>query len=186
MTPFEHLSVLISIVLGLGIARLLWSVHRIAQAHERVRLYWLPLLWTVLVFVIQVEWWWASFAFRQQMSWTFFYFLFVLLSPVTLYLAAAFVLPEIEEGTRYDLERHYFRNRGWFFSLIAASTALDALRRGIEAGSATDFGTWSNGVSALLVGSLAVTESRWVHALVSLLLAGVFLTYIVTSAFQIG
>lgn len=186
MTPFEHLSVLISIVLGLGIARLLWSVHQIAQAHERIRLYWLPLLWTALVFVIQVEWWWASFEFRQQMSWTFFYFLFVLMSPVTLYLAAVFVLPEIEEKTPYDLRTYYYRNRGWFFSMIASGTALDAVRRGIEAGSVTEFGVWSNGLSAFLVGSLAVSRNETYHALITLLLAAVFLLFIVTSALQLG
>jgi hypothetical protein len=35
MTPFEHLSVLISIILGLGIAHLLASVHKLVQARAR-------------------------------------------------------------------------------------------------------------------------------------------------------
>jgi len=39
-------------------------------------------------------------SFRRHDS---FYFLFVLLSPVSLYLAAAFALPEIEPGEQYDL-----------------------------------------------------------------------------------
>lgn len=185
MTPFEHLSVLISIVLGMGIAHLLWSVQRLVQARQRVRLYWLPLLWTALVFTIQVEWWWASFDFRQHMRWNFFYFLFVLLSPVTLYLAAAFVLPDIEGERSYDLRDYYYRTRGWLFSVLALGTALDAARRGFQAGSFADFGAWSNGISALLVGSLGISRRAWYHALISLLLAAVFLDFIVTAAFEL-
>ena len=45
MTPFEHLAVLISLVLGLAIAQLLTTAHRLVLARERVRFYWLPLTW---------------------------------------------------------------------------------------------------------------------------------------------
>jgi hypothetical protein len=185
MSPFEHLSVLISIIIGLGIARLLSRVSLLVQAHRRVRLYWLSLLWTVLVFTVQVEWWWASFEFRQQMEWNFFFFLFVLLSPVTLYLAATLVLPEIKDGKSYNLRDYYFRTRQWLFLFLALGTALDAIRRAIQSG-IDDAGVWSNAISTALVGSLAIVESQLYHALVSLLLAGVFLYFIVSSAIQLG
>jgi hypothetical protein len=122
VTPFEHLSVLILIILGLGIAQLLTNVHALAQAADRVRVYWLSVLWATLIFVGQVEWWWSSFSFQKLPleTWSFFYFLFVLLSPVTLYLAAAFVLPGIGPGERVDLRAHYYRTKGWFFAMAAA------------------------------------------------------------------
>lgn len=186
MSPFEHLSVLISIVIGLGIARLLSSLQKLAQEHQQIRFYWLPLLWAALVFTIQVEWWWASFEYRQQVDWNFFYFLFILLSPMCLYLAATFVLPDIKAGLSYDLKDYYFHTRGWLFSLIAVATALDAVRRGLQAGSLADFGTWSNAASSLLVGSLAIVRKEWYHALVSLLLAGVFLSFIISSAIKLA
>jgi hypothetical protein len=186
VTPFEHLSVLISIVIGLGITHLLMSAHRLVQARERVRPYWLSLLWAGLIFISQVEWWWASFSFRQQMEWNFFYFLFVLVSPVALYLAAAFVLPEVEPGQTYDLREYYYRTRGWFFSILALSPALDAVRRGIQAGSPTDLGAWSNAIAAVLVGSLALTRRESYHALLTLVVAGLFLFFIVSAALQLG
>ena len=185
MTPFEHLAVLISIVLGLGLTQLLASVHRLAQARDRVRLYWLPLVWVALIFVTQVEWWWASFALRTETVWNFFYFLFVLMSPVSLYLAAAFALPEIEPGQRYDLREFYYENRGWFFGVVALGPALDAVRRGIQAGSATDFGAWSNAVSAVLVASLAVSRRQWYHAAVTLALSALFAYFIVSAALEL-
>jgi hypothetical protein len=185
MSPFEHLSVLISIIIGLGIARLLSRVALLVQARNRVQLYWLSLLWAGLVFTVQVEWWWASFEFRQQMEWNFFYFLFVLLSPVTLYLAATLVLPEIKDGESYSLRDHYLRTRTWLFMFLALSTALDAMRRAMQSG-IEDIGVWSNLLATGLIGSLAVVESQLYHAFVSLLLSGVFLYFIVSSAIQLG
>jgi len=185
VTPFEHISVLISIILGLGLTQLLTSVHRLVQARGRVRGYWLPLLWVALIFVSQVEWWWASFALRDDTVWNFFYFLFVLLSPVTLYLAAAFALPEFEPGQRYDLREYYFGNRGWFFAFVAAGPALDAIRRAVQAGSLGDFGALSNAISAVLVGSLAFSRNPRYHAAITLFAGGLFLTFIVSSALQL-
>src|SRR4051794_5388175 len=97
MTPFEHLAVLISIVLGLGLAHMLTTLHELIQARARVKIYWLSILWFVLIFISLIEWWWASFALRTTLKWNFFYFLFILLSPISMYLAAAFVLPTDSE-----------------------------------------------------------------------------------------
>jgi hypothetical protein len=185
VTPFEHLAVLISIVLGLGIAHLLGSLHRLVQARGRVRLYWLPLLWTALLFVTQVEWWWAIYALRRETEWNFFYFLFVLLSPVSLFLAAAFVLPDIEPGRSYDLRTYYYANRRWLFAIVALGPVLDAVRRGLQAGSWTDVGATTNAASAVLVGSLAVSaRPRW-HAAVTLVVAALFGYFIVAAALEL-
>ena len=185
MSPFEHLSVLISIIIGLGLTHLLASVHRLVQARDRVKLHWLPLLWVVLIFISQVEWWWASFEWRTRVEWNFFYFLFILQSPVALYLAAAFVLPDVEAGESYDLKQYYLATRRWLFLAIAMSPAVDAVRRAELAGSITDFGAVSNLVSAVLVGSMAFTQKLWYHALVTLAVGALFLAFIVSSALEL-
>ena len=185
MTPYEHLAVLISIVLGLGLTQLLMSVHRLVKARGRVRFYWLPLAWAALLFVSQIEWWWASFALRTQTVWNFFYFLFILLSPVSLYLAAAFALPEVEAEREYDLRAYYYDNRSWFFGVLAANPALDAVRRASQGGSWRDFGAWSNVVAAVLLVSLAVSRRPAHHAAVTVFVAGLFGFFIVSAALQL-
>ena len=185
MTPFEHLSVLISLVIGLGLTHLLSSAHRLVQAHGRIRLHWLPLVWAVLIFTAQVEWWWSIFGWRNEGGWNFFYFLFILLSPVAMYLASTFVLPEIEPNQSYDLRVYYFETRRWFFTFVALSPAVDAVRRGFQSGSFADFGVWSNAVAALLVGSLAISRRLWYHALVTFLVTALFLAFIVSSALEL-
>jgi hypothetical protein len=185
LTPFEHLSVLISIILGLGIAHLLWSVHLLVQKRARVRFHWLPLVWSALVFVSLVEWWWASFGMRSQHDWNFFYFLFVLLRPVVAYLSAAFVLPTLEPGVSCDLRQYYFANRQWLFSLLAAGNLLDAVRRHLEGAPLADVGVWSNLVSCLLLGSLAVSRNARLHAVITLLTAALFALFILRAALEL-
>ncbi|MEO7456056.1 MAG: hypothetical protein ABIY52_07320 [Gemmatimonadaceae bacterium] len=187
MTPFEHLAVLISIVLGLGIAHLLTKLHELVQVRGQVKVYWLSALWFVLIFIALIEWWWASFALRTTLKWNFFYFLFVLMSPVTMYLAAAFVLPDHAErgaGT-IDLRRYYYDNASWFFGILAVSPALDCVRRGIEAGSFLKNGSMSNGISALLLLSMGYVKRPWYHTLITLIVAGLFLSFIVSSAMEL-
>lgn len=186
MTPFEHLSVLISIILGLGMVRLLISLQQLVQAIDRVKIYWLPILWAILVFVGQIEWWWSSFEFRNQFNWNFFYFLFILISPISLYLGAAFVLPKIEENSEYDLKQYYYRTRGWLFTFLAIAPMFDAIRRSTRGASITEVEIWSNIVVFIAVSSLAYVRREWYHGLISITVTALFLFFIVMEVLQIG
>lgn len=186
MTIYEHLSVLISIVIGLGLTHLLGNVHELVQARERVRLHWMPITWAALVFVGLVQWWWSSFQFQDHQQWTFFWFLFVLMRPVLSYLSAAFVLPRVEAGESYDLVEYYYRTRGWLFSLLAGGQVLDGVRRMLEGQPAADVAVWSNFVSAALVGSLALTDDDRYHIFITLLTVGLFILFLVQAALTIG
>jgi hypothetical protein len=185
VTPFEHLSVLISIILGLGITHLLANVNALAQARGRVRLHWLPVVWSVLVFVGLVQWWWGSFDMHTAGDWNFFFFLFVLLRPVVAYLSAAFVLPQVEPGVTYDLREYYFRNRYWLFLLLAGGNVLDGLRRMMTGQQLEEIAVWSNFVSSLIVASLAFVTSERYHAVVTGLTVALYGTFIMSSALEL-
>lgn len=186
MSPFEHLSVLISIILGLGVTQLLSNVHELVQARTRVRLHWLPVVWSGLVFIGLVQWWWASFGMHGQREWNFFYFLFILLRPVSAYLSAAAVLPKIEPGESCDLREYYFGNRRWLFLLLSFGNLLDGLRRMLSGEQIQDIAVWSNFVSCALLVSLAFSANERLHTAVTLLTAGLFATFIVAAALQLA
>lgn len=186
MTYFEHLSVLISIVIGLGLTHLLANVHELVQARERVQVHWLPVAWAVLVFVGLVQWWWSSFTFSTRDEWTFFYFLFLLMRPVTSYLSAAFVLPRVDAGADYDLRAYYFETKGWLFTLLASGNVLDGVRRMLEGEAASEVSVWSNFVSAALVGSLAITDDERYHAFITAVTIGLFLMFLLQAAGTLG
>ena len=85
MDPFSYLSVLISIVLALGMTRVLAGVGDMLQARSRRHIYWVHVVWIVNLFLYLVVAWWIFYRWRNQQPWTFFLFVFVLISPTILF-----------------------------------------------------------------------------------------------------
>ena len=108
---FSYLSVLLSIILGLGLTQLLTAFGRLIRHRDRVRPDWLPLLWAAVLVVVYVQVWWAMFGLRSVRDWTFVAFLTVLAQTMTLYMMAALIVPEAVDDTGVDLAAHYDRNR---------------------------------------------------------------------------
>jgi hypothetical protein len=109
MDAFSYLSVLLSIIVGLGLTQLLTAAGRLIRHRDRVRVDWLPLLWAAVLLVVFVQVWWSMFGLRTYREWTFTGFLLILAQTCTLYMMAAVVLPEQVEGTTVDLAAHYER-----------------------------------------------------------------------------
>ena len=64
MDDFTHLSVLISIVLGLGLTNLLMGLARVVQMRDRVKIYWPSLVWAVTLLLVHAQTWWTMFGLR--------------------------------------------------------------------------------------------------------------------------
>ena len=129
MSEHEYLSVLISIIVGLGISHLLGGVGRMMVERRRIRVHWIPLAATAFVFLAHVQWWWSTIDAGKHLGSNFFGFLFYLLVPIVLFLLAVLVLPDFDDlpGT-VSLREHYFDNHRWFFGLGALLPLLNATR----------------------------------------------------------
>lgn len=57
MDPFSYLSVLISIVLALGMTRVLAGIGEMMQARSRRHIYWVHAVWIANVFLFLVVAW---------------------------------------------------------------------------------------------------------------------------------
>jgi hypothetical protein len=126
MTPFEYITLLTSIVLALGITRVLTGFGRVLQLRRRVRMYPVHLLWAANVLLWLLLNWWILYRWHTFNSWTFFLFLFVLISPIVAFLLAVLLFPEpLEAGA--DLKQHYYANHRAFFILAALLPVVDAL-----------------------------------------------------------
>lgn len=126
MDPFSYLSVLISIVLALGMTRVLAGVGEMLQARSRRRLYWVHVFWVANLFLYLVVAWWIFYRWRNQQPWTFFLFIFVLISPTILYLASIVLFPpESALDEPVDYKTHYYSNHRAFFVLFALFTPVD-------------------------------------------------------------
>lgn len=124
MDAFSYLSVLLSIILGLGLTQLLTAVGRVIRHRDHVRMDWLPMLWAAVLLLVYVQVWWSMFGMRQLRSWTFLEFLVVLGQTVTLYMMAALLLPDDIDASGVDLRGYYERQHRWFFTFFLATLVI--------------------------------------------------------------
>lgn len=71
MDQFEYLSVLISIIVGLGITHLLTGVGRFLGGPDAPRVFGVHVAWTVNLILYQSFFWWFTFTWVDQETWTF-------------------------------------------------------------------------------------------------------------------
>src|SRR5881227_1666552 len=125
MDQFSYLSVLISIILALGMTRVLAGIGEMLQARSRRRVYWVHAVWVFNLFLFLVIAWWVFYRWRNQRPWTFFLFVFVLISPTILYLASVLLFPregDVDLTVKY--KTHYYANHRAFFILFALFTPV--------------------------------------------------------------
>ena len=124
MGIFEYVSVLTSIVVGLGIAHLLKGVATIVQHPGRNRTYWVHLLWVASMFFQAIFFWWWEFALESLEQWTFQIYLFVLFFAFLIYMLCALLFPQdLEDYAGY--EDYFMSRRSWFLGLLATYFLVD-------------------------------------------------------------
>jgi hypothetical protein len=181
MDVFTHLSVPISIILGLAMTELLTRIGRIIQCRKRVTFYWLPLAWAVVLMVIIVQSWWAVFNLKDVRDWTFFSFLVVLLHPVALFLLVALALPDRDEFIHgsVDLKAHYFEQRRWFFAAVLLTIAA-SLARPLAVGDrlSLNLDVLIQGFLFLCAVGGVVIRAEWFHRLLVIVFAATLAAYV--------
>ena len=128
MDAFSYLSVLLSIIIGLGLTQLLTAAGRLIRHRDRVRVDWLPLLWAAVMLVVFVQVWWSMFGLRAYRDWTFVGFLVILAQTCTLYMMAAVALPEQVDETGVDLAAYYESQHRWFFGFFLATLVISVAK----------------------------------------------------------
>lgn len=125
MDTFRWLSTVVSIILGLGIARLLTGAVALFHARYSVRFDWIPLTWAFAVFIQQIGFWWSLEELASIVpKWTLVSFLMLVALVLVLFLAAALVMPPIDHN-RTEFLRDFFEADGrWALLMLAAFNIL--------------------------------------------------------------
>jgi hypothetical protein len=125
VTPFEYLLLFAAIVLGLAIADLAMSIHRLLAAGTRVKWDWLAPLAALVAFLKIVTQWWSWFDVgRIANGLTFEMFLVVLIASILLFLLTAAALPDDFGERSVDLRAYYASVSRRFWLLFAAHWTL--------------------------------------------------------------
>jgi hypothetical protein len=188
MSSEEYLSVLVSIVIGLGISHLLTGVGNLLVDRARVRFYWVWGAFVLLTFMAYVQLWWATFGLGGEGVLTnFFGFLFFMLPPIGLFLMTVLLLPDFEGEGTIDLRRHYFANHRWFFGIGALVPLLGGIRAVLLSGDPiTELDRLFDVFFITLLLTGAVSRSPRVHAILAAISVAAFLAMIVTTSMTPG
>jgi hypothetical protein len=155
---FEFIMVLLSIVIGLGVAEVLGVVARVLRRELQVGL--VHALWATYVLLLLLQLFWSSWTFEARPDWSFPELLVFLLPGLFIFVVAAMLNPP--PGTTgslddYFLEVHRRLFGGLVATAIAASLAYTVLADGPGA---TDV---VRGLIVLLYLGMAVSHRRSTH-----------------------
>lgn len=129
MDQFEYVMVLVSIIIGLGIARILAGIggiiDRQSRKDNRLELSLAHASWLGYCFVWLVLFWWWEYRFSIRVSdWTIGLYFFLISYAVVLFLIQAVLVPRTWDGVT-SLKDYFLERRVWFYSLLLFATILD-------------------------------------------------------------
>ncbi len=126
MSPFEYVSVLISIIYGLGITLVLTGVAELIRRWKTITPFLPYSIWIVLVFVLHIYEWWDHYNLRLIVSWSLPLFLFVILYPILLFILANLLFPMKWSKKGVNLKEFYFATYSKFFlwTILLAALAI--------------------------------------------------------------
>jgi len=178
---FNYLTVLISIVLGLGIAHLLGGVARSISRRSTLTFYWPTLVWIVVLLILIVQVWWVDFSLNSVPRWTLAGFASTLFIPATLYFMSFLILPETN-----DMRETYFENRVWFFSLLVAVPIFGSLQQFLVEGHVhMDADTVTKGVGMMLSLAAIYFGSERGQKILAVVGIGFVIAYVCAFFFQL-
>jgi hypothetical protein len=183
---YQHVVVVVSIVLGLAVTQLLKGVAQLYRTRHRVRTYWIHSGWIALLLLFGLLLWWTYWNYRGVPEWDFFRFVLYLCPMIAFYYLTAIVIPDPAEPVT-DLKEYYFSNRVGFFGIFALYGVLAAvtaaLVRDLPVLDPTNIFRLA---LVLLMLVLARSTSERVHGAVLILCAGLMLTFILLHQFHLG
>ncbi len=170
MSLNEFVLALSGVILGLGIADLLASLHRLLRAGSRVKWDWLTLLFAAYVlFGLIIFWWWQyGFPGAGKTLTVFQYlpnFAFLALS----FLMAASALPDDVPSEGLDLRDFYSETVTYRWGLLTASMVgnlAGLLWQVLTSDTPYWLGLGVVGVAVLLACAAMRFRARWFHGLV--------------------
>ena len=168
MDNFSYLSVLVSIVLGLGITNLLSGVATLVRSRARLRIYWPMPVWITTLFLIHIQTWWSMFGLREVGTWSFAVFLIVLLQPVALFLMAAVISPKVLNTGVTDLRSQWFSESRWLFGTLAGALFISLAKNFVVNGRLPELPDLvAHAVFVAVALSGAVSRSDMVHKILA-------------------
>lgn len=186
IAPYQHVVVVMSIVLGLSVTQLLKGLAQLYRTRNRVRPYWLHTAWVVLLVFFSLVLWWLFWNYRSIEDWSFFRFVLYLSPMIVFYFLTSIVIPDPSDPVT-DYKEYYFSSRVGFFGIFALQLVLahaaGVVVRRLPLLDASD--PFRLAMVVLLLVAMRSASAR-VHAVVLTLFAVVIVAFIALFHIQLG
>ena len=160
----------VGIIIGLGVADLLTSLHKLLRAGKRVKWHWATPTLAALMLLVTLAVWWRSFGmFSEVRSESIANFLPTFLVLVFSFLMMAAALPDDVPESGIDLKQFYSSTRVHMWSLMSATlggyTLLYVFKQwSLGVAPLVDM-AWPTLISFALAVTATLTARMWVHAI---------------------
>ena len=125
METFDYIKSVISIILGLSLAKLLQSAVKLIQHPGRTKPYWVHLLWSVYLFLLLTHFWWWEYHLKKVTGWSFEAYFFLILFITMYFTLCALLWPDDVKDYDNRYEDYFYSRKKWFFGVLAASFIAD-------------------------------------------------------------
>lgn len=178
-SEFQWLAVVFGMLTGLGVTRLLSSIAATLRSRQVARVDWLPIIWSVSIFLSQLDYWWTLHELKDSVQqWTYPEFLKELISPLFLFFAAALILPSSELKSGETHEEIFDSHGHWALLAISAHYASGALDS-LDFIRNTPAGGWIAIVAAsILLPLVAFFSSRRINGVLAVLYLALIVAFI--------
>lgn len=161
--------VLVSLIIGLGLAELLSGIAQTIRNREEVRFYWVHSLFIAIIFLALLQTWWEIWGVRDTPTWTFIGLVIMLGGPIGLFLISHLIFPEKLAGS--NLRSFYYQKMDPVLWIGVLTVIASATFRPIVLG--TELFTLDNLSSFLLISiflSLTRTKNAVFHGFMVVLI----------------
>lgn len=187
MTYFEYAAIYFGIIVGLALANILTSLHKLIEAGPRVRWGWTAPVSAAYAATLTInEFWYLWLGQRHEPLRTILTWYPLAVAFALLFLMCAAALPDDAAEGEVDLARYYIENRKRFWGFSVALHAFNLVSwavRCAESGAILQFFHANAGPILINAAELALSltlvfvRAKWWHALVMLGLWAFTLSY---------
>jgi len=130
---FDFISVLISIIIGLGVTHLLSGAGRAFYRRRKTPIDEVHMVLTASTLLILVLNWWVTFAWRTETNWTYEKFLVLIIWTVSLYMLTIFLYPpDLSEAEEHRAV--WQQNRVGYYGAFVTICVFDILQTAMRGG----------------------------------------------------
>lgn len=123
---FQHVRMVLGMILGLSVTRLLNGLVKIIQHPGTARPDAVHIGWVLNMLLTLVHFWWWQCWLVEVPHWTFEIYLFLVVYMIFLFFLCALLFPDTISD--YSGYRDFFMSRRkWFFGVLAATVVFDLI-----------------------------------------------------------